>query len=248
VNKIRPDGGYADWMRRTMRVFPSDALLRHAVGGDFNAMGALQVAILKHYGLGSGASVIDVGCGVGRLANALQGYLRGDYLGTDPIPAFLRSARRTVRAANFRFELVRGLTIPAPNGSADMVCFFSVFTHLLHEHAYLYLEDAKRVLAPQGRIVISFLEFGSASSWGTFAATVDHARANRPRTLNVFIERNAIMTWASHLGLRVVDIQDGVEPFVPLTEPVQFESGFVQQGCGFLGQSIAVFAKDGADA
>ncbi len=66
-----------------MRPFPSDAALRHAVGGDFEAMGAMQVAILEHYGLRPDSALVDVGCGVGRLTSALAGRHTGPYLGTD---------------------------------------------------------------------------------------------------------------------------------------------------------------------
>jgi SAM-dependent methyltransferase len=229
-------------MRRTMRPFPSDALLRHAVGGDFEAMGAMQVAILEHYGLRSDSSLIDVGCGVGRLASALAGRHAGPYLGTDTNAAFLRAARRAVTAPNVRFERVRDVVIPAADASADVVCFFSVFTHLLHEHSFSYLEEAKRVLAPRGRIVFSFLELASPALWETFAATVQHARRRIPRTLNIFIERPAIEAWARHLGMRIVDLRDAAEPFAPLRAPITFESGHVQQDLGYLGQSVAVLS------
>ena len=47
----------------------------------------------------------------------------------------------------------QGAPIPAPDGEADMVCFFSVLTHLLHEESYVYLQDARRVLKPTGKLV-----------------------------------------------------------------------------------------------
>ncbi len=137
---------------------------------------------------------------------------------------------------------MRGTRIPAADHSADMVAFFSVFTHLLQEHTYLYLEEAKRVLAPKGRIVFSFLELASPSLWDTFAATVHHARNGIPRTLNVFIERPAIEAWARHLDLRIVDLRDAAESFAPLRAPIAFESGLVQRDLGCLGQSIAVLS------
>ncbi len=237
---FRPDGGYAAWLRRAMRPFPSDAALRTATGGEFEALGAIEAAMLRHYGLRDDDALVDVGCGTGRLANALATSFTGAYLGTDVIPAFLRVAGKTVREPNFRFVRVSGIAIPLPDASADMVCFFSVITHLLAEHAYLYLEEARRVLRPGGRIVLSFLELACAAQWDVFAASVEHTRQGLPKTLNVFTERPAIEAWSKHLALAVIDLRAGSEPFVPLAQPIRFESGAVQSELGHLGQSIAV--------
>jgi cyclopropane fatty-acyl-phospholipid synthase-like methyltransferase len=49
--------------------------------------------------------------------------------------------------------------------SADIVIAFSVFTHLLHEECYAYLQDAARVLTPGGKFVFSFFEFDMASRY-----------------------------------------------------------------------------------
>jgi SAM-dependent methyltransferase len=237
------DGGYGAWIARALRPFPPDRALRSAVGGDFEAMGAMQLAILKHAGLRPGAFVVDVGCGVGRLASALTAFPLGAYVGTDPTALFLRAARRTVRAPGFRFVRVRGTEIPVADASADIVCFFSVFTHLLQEQTFLYLEQARRVLKPGGRIVFSFHELASSAQWPAFAATVEHLRAGKPRTLNVFVERPAIAVWAEHLDLEIVEMRAGDEPFAALETPITFASGAVQRDFGCLGQSVAILAR-----
>jgi len=92
-----------------------------------------------------------------------------------------------------------------------MVAAFSLFTHLLHEETYIYLQDALRVLKPGGKIVMSFLEFGEPTHWEVFAPTVEARRTNTRLPLNTFIERSAIDVWCSHLGferLAFVDAQD----------------------------------------
>jgi SAM-dependent methyltransferase len=143
---------------------------------------------------------------------------------------------------------VSGFTIPEQDGAADMVCFFSVFTHLLHEQTYLYLEEARRVLRPGGRVVFSFLEFCIDGHWAVFSATVEDMRANRHHPLNIFFDRDAIRAWTAHLGFQVVDIRDGSERFVPLSEPLTLDNGDKMEGFGNLGQSICVLQVPGSAA
>ncbi len=237
------DGGYRKFIGRTAPFWRGRAAMRHAVGGNFDAFGAVERDMLLHYGLQPEHSVVDVGCGPGRLALALREVHPGPYLGTEVVGSLLREARRVAARPGWRFAEVDGLTIPAPDQSADFVCFFSVLTHLLHEHAYLYLEEARRVLKPGGRIVFSFLEFRCEPHRAIFTASVDGVRNDRPGTLNTFLSREALGAWSEALGLELVDVRDGHQRFVPLRAPVRLESGEEMRGMGCLGQSIGVLAK-----
>lgn len=237
------DGGYRTFVGGALPFRRNRGSLRKAIGGEFVAFGIVEREMLIHYGLRPEHSVVDVGCGAGRLTAALRDTHRGPYLGTDVVPALLREAKAAAARPDWRFEKIAGATIPVPPGSADFACFFSVFTHLLHEQTYLYLEAARAALKPGGRIVLSFLEYRNASHWNVFAATVENARGGRRPTLNTFVSREALAAWAAHLGLEVVDVRDGSDRFVPLPHPVTLESGDVMDGFGCLGQSICVLEK-----
>ena len=50
------------------------------------------------------------------------------------------------------------IEIPEEDGVADLVGFFSVFTHLREKESYRYLREAKRVLRKNGTIIISYLD------------------------------------------------------------------------------------------
>src|SRR4051812_2923054 len=52
-----------------------DRAMAEAVGGEFEAVGALERDLLIQYGLGPDDYLVDVGCGSGRLASALADYL-----------------------------------------------------------------------------------------------------------------------------------------------------------------------------
>jgi SAM-dependent methyltransferase len=230
---------YVSMVRATL---PHEEAMSVAVGGLAQAIGKIELALLRHYGLQASDYLIDVGCGSGRLAIPLSKAHGDRYLGTDLVPDLLENARNVTRRPAWRFEEVSGLSIPEADHQADMACFFSVFTHLLHEQTYLYLREAKRVLRPGGKVVFSFLEFGVGSNWQVFMDTVYRESIGRAddAVINVFINPGDIPLWAASLEMRVIDLRRGDDRFVPLTEPVTMEDGSVISGSAALGQSTCV--------
>ena len=212
-----------------------------AVGGDFEAVGQLECLALVHEGLRPEHTVIDVGCGSGRLAYALREELTGTYVGIDVVPALYEYAQRICGREDWRFYSAPGTTIPEPDGSADFVTFFSVFTHLQFEETYRYLQESARVLKPGGKIVFSFLEFRIPSHWFIFENSL--LDTNPEKVLNQFMDRDGIQAWASHLGLQVVEIYDGDRPHIPLDRVIRWDDGREMVEMGNLGQSVCVLGK-----
>lgn len=217
--------------------------IREAIGGNFDTMGLIARDLLIAHGLRPDGTVVDVGCGSGRLALPLSEYLGpdGHYVGTDVVPALVDYARKLVNRPDWRFRVVKQLRIPAPKDSADIVCFFSVMTHLRHEHSYLYLKAAKRVVKPSGRIIVSFLEFATAAHWAVFEHNVANPYADKP--LDQFLSRDALEAFAQHLDLEIVALHGGDELAIPLRQEVRMDHGAVYTDAGTLGQSFVVFAK-----
>lgn len=232
--------------RRQFRIlkdtYSFDEAVRRAVGGEFDTIGPLLRETLIYNGLKKDHYVIDVGCGSGRLAKPLAEYLEGKYLGIDVVPDLLNYARRIARRPDWRFELATGLTIPEKDQQANMVCFFSVFTHLLHEESFVYLREAKRVLKPGGKVVLSFLDFKIDTHWDIFQNDVKDI-GNGAKPLNVFMSADMLRTWASHLDLEVEVIKDGNTPYIPLSAPVTFEDGTTAKDWASLWQSICVLVR-----
>jgi 2-polyprenyl-3-methyl-5-hydroxy-6-metoxy-1,4-benzoquinol methylase len=195
-------------LRLTM---PYKDAMEKAVGGNFDTVGELQLAILQHYGLSKTGYLVDVGCGSGRLAKPLSRWLEGRYLGIDLVPALIDYARKLVDRKDWTFRLIRNIEIPEANGQAEVVCFFSVFTHLLDEECFWYLEEAKRVLKPDGRIIVSFLELSDPDHFSVFLDTVDRAKRGAIGPINKFISRSSIDIWAQELNLKIVDVRSGTD-------------------------------------
>ncbi len=151
--------------------------LRSLVGdGDFDTVGQ---RFLNHFrdlaALQPDGAVLDVGCGSGRLALPLTGYLTepGSYHGFDLIRPAIRWCLRHVTRAfpHFRFTHAdvrhtlynpggrwpaRDYTFPYPERAFDLVVVASVFTHLLPEEVRHYLQEVCRVLKPGGRCLATF--------------------------------------------------------------------------------------------
>lgn len=190
---------------------PYDQAMSLSVGGQYERMGERLLDLLIELGLAEGHTIVDVGCGSGRLPAAItrrEGLPHLEYLGTDVVRELIDYAKTKSRP-NFRFQHHVKLSIPAGDGTADFVTFFSVFTHLLHEESFVYLREASRVLKSDGRIVVSFLEFGADAHWPIFESTVQQRIARNIPHLNVFTERNMYEVWASKLGLRVREYRSG---------------------------------------
>jgi SAM-dependent methyltransferase len=241
MRKLNFRESYNAWVQSRKEEQSLDHAMQQAIGGQFDAFGILERELLIQSGLRKDDYLIDVGCGSGRLTKPLTQYLSGKYLGTDIVPDLVDYARNLVARPDWRFEVVQDLYIPEEDDTADMVAFFSVFTHLLHEQSFVYLREAKRVLKPAGKIVFSFLEFAIPSHWAVFEFNINDINGDHP--LNMFMSRDAITAWAGHLDLEIETILDGDQPNIPLPHPVTMDDGTVVRDNGVLGQSVCVLVK-----
>jgi len=140
-----------------------------------------------------------VGCGVGRMAVPLTGYLspKGSYEGFDIVPAAIAWCVRSItrRFPRFHFQVAdlynktynpagryRAEDYPFPyaDGSFDFVILTSVFTHLLPEDLDHYLDEIGRVCAPGARVFATFFllnpESEAAIAQGRSQHTFAHPR------------------------------------------------------------------------
>jgi SAM-dependent methyltransferase len=140
----------------------------------FRGVGAIYRDLFVARGLRPTDRVLDVGCGVGRIALPLADYLAGGtYDGFDISRPAIDWCRENItpRHPNFRFahadvynefynpggrRRARRFRFPHPAAAFDFAFLTSVFTHLLPRDLTHYLTEVARVLRPGGRCVITF--------------------------------------------------------------------------------------------
>jgi SAM-dependent methyltransferase len=143
--------------------------------GDFERTGNEYLGHFRELGgLRPSDRVLDMGCGIGRMAIPLMGYLEdGSYEGFDVGRAMIRWCSRelTPRRPDFRFTwapvynqkynpfgtVAAGeFRFPYEDDCFDFVFATSLFTHLVRGETEHYLREAARVLRPGGTALLTF--------------------------------------------------------------------------------------------
>jgi SAM-dependent methyltransferase len=150
---------------------PPPKLLRQA--GPIKAFHEIPLMFLARMnmaGLRPDHRVLDIGCGIGRIARYLCGYIgeSGSYEGFDVLSECIEWCRENITPAypNFRFTATplrntyytpdpelpdaASFRFPYDDDSFDFVCANSVFTHLMPDVSQQYLKETARVLRPGG--------------------------------------------------------------------------------------------------
>ncbi len=122
-----------------------------------------------------GRRVLDVGCGTGRFAAALARDAR--VWGVDPSPEMLEQARRNV-PASVGLKLGRAEALPFRDGWFERAAMILV-AHLVERRAAF--AEIQRVLAPDGRLVLSSFDPPSLGGYYLTAFFPSIEAANRER-------------------------------------------------------------------
>lgn len=149
--------------------------------GDFKKQGDhLLDLLIKYADLKPDNTVLDIGCGIGRLAVPLTQYLNPDthYEGFDIVKIGIEWCEKkiTTKYPNFHFlfvdlkndlynlktnEEAKSFKFPYPEKSFDCIVLTSVFTHMMPEDVDNYLKQISFVMKDNGKCLASFFLLNS---------------------------------------------------------------------------------------
>jgi SAM-dependent methyltransferase len=169
-------------------------------GEDYLSSGKSDVRrLVDSAGLTRDSRVLDIGCGVGRLATGLASEFGGlrNYTGVDVDRGRIMWCRRNLRGqgvsfihvdlANARYnsggvEIDASFRLPLPDRSIDVIYLYSVFSHMETPDVTVYLHEFARLLRDDGHVFLTaFLEDGvpdmeiNPPDYGTFPGEWDGA-------------------------------------------------------------------------
>ncbi len=144
--------------------------------GDFKQIGnEFKKYFIELGGLKPDHRVLDIGCGIGRMAVPLTGYLskEGGYWGFDIVKKGIDWCEKhiTKEFDHFHFQHVniynkyynkKGTIVaeqfkfPYETDFFDFVFLTSVFTHMRSDELKNYIQEISRVLAPGGKAMLTF--------------------------------------------------------------------------------------------
>ncbi len=203
-------------------------------GGDFEHVGDEFFEILKRHGLTPDMHILDVGCGQGRMARPLVGFIDvGSYTGFDisapgidwckdhyadtpefkfeHVPVYNKryNPKGTVKASEFVF--------PYGDDQFDLIFLTSVFTHMFKDDVENYLAQISRVLKPGGKALITWFLMNDVSRnaenpFFNFAYDFDEvSRTTTPKNPEAALafDEGFVRALYSDCGLTIADIEYG---------------------------------------
>jgi SAM-dependent methyltransferase len=138
-----------------------------AIGGELEVGDGLVQFFIEQSLIASGSRILEIGCGIGRVAAPLTKYLsqRGSYCGFDIVARSIKWCEKNITTRHPNFQFIHAdiynktyndagkikaseFNFPYAEASFDFVFLTSVFTHMLPADVEHYFSEITRVMKP----------------------------------------------------------------------------------------------------
>jgi SAM-dependent methyltransferase len=145
----------ASYWNMAARISATAAISTDCVNEDeFFASGQREADLLRKRGLlGPGVNVINIGCGIGRIENAISGEV-ASITGVDVSERMVELACEKTRFPNVCFRVVDGKSLEGVESEQyELALSFIVLQHIPRAATASYVLEVARVLKPGGRFL-----------------------------------------------------------------------------------------------
>jgi SAM-dependent methyltransferase len=198
-------------------------------GGDPETVATEIVrAMAKRIDLGAMSSILDVGCGCGRIATALTQHFSptSHYVGVDILPGMVEFGRKFISPrypqfefllldeSNFTYDAWRSkgsvadltrLSDATPRGSVDLAISVSLFTHLDYMSAVKILSAISGMLAKGGQAFVTVFALDSEAQARIAAGQTHFQFVHRTPSGELFAEKIEDPTYAVGYSIEKLD-------------------------------------------
>jgi len=185
------------WKDRGMVSWYSDRMVEDS--GPIKLKNVIETELCERFL--QGKTVLDVGIGTGRGSLPLirKGYA---LTGTDSSQAMLDECKRLAGDAPIELMVGDVQALPFEDGRFDNLVSLNVVTHF--PHVERVLQEWKRVVKPNGRMVFDIYSLDHLSYARGRNVTVDELMARGASTFNMHVSRESLRAIANRVGLKIV--------------------------------------------
>ena len=110
--------------------------------------------IQTHIEFGPGLRILDVGCAAGSFLGTLPGPF-SEAVGIDISPTQIAYAERKYGSEKIRFKAINARSLELGVGTFDVIVVSEVIEHISYEESVELIARLKKLLRPQGRILLT---------------------------------------------------------------------------------------------
>jgi SAM-dependent methyltransferase len=202
-----PLRAYRDFWERAAEVDPIRAISDQDDERSFEVSGREDAEDLAAL-LPAGGSVLEIGCGTGRVMQHLAGVCTR-LEGIDISRAMVEQGRRRLRhLPNVGFQVGNGYDLePFAEASFDLIYSLYAFQHMPKTTAYNYLAESARVLRPEGLLRFQVPNILRGDHFLAFHHFTQPWFVEHPYPMNYYTP-SEVASLVARAGFRLEDIDD----------------------------------------